>query len=63
MQDAFEVLRRFSSQANVKLRDIAQVVVDAGGLPPTCTTSHACGPRRPPPRTPGAPGEAESPTG
>jgi len=62
MQDAFEVLRRYSSQANVKLRDIAQVVVDAGGLPDMHDVAHL----RTEASTPedaGSPGETESPTG
>ncbi|MCY7402107.1 MAG: GAF and ANTAR domain-containing protein [Nocardioides sp.] len=32
---AFESLRRYSSHANVKLRDVAGLVIDEGGLPTT----------------------------
>lgn len=31
----FESLRRYSSHANVKLRDVAGLVIDQGGLPTT----------------------------
>jgi len=33
MNQSFELLRRYSSQENVKLRDVAQHVVDEGVLP------------------------------
>jgi hypothetical protein len=34
---SFEVLRRYSSHANIKLRDVAQLVVDQGLLPRSST--------------------------
>ena len=33
MTQSFELLRRYSSQDNVKLRDVAEYVVEHGGLP------------------------------
>jgi len=33
MEDAFEVLRRYSSHTNVKLREVAALVVDTRSLP------------------------------
>ena len=33
MEQSFELLRTYSSQENVKLRDLAQVVVEIGRLP------------------------------
>jgi transcriptional regulator with GAF, ATPase, and Fis domain len=33
MTQSFELLRRYSSQDNVKLRDVAEYVVERGGLP------------------------------
>jgi len=32
---AFDSLRRYSSHANVKLRDVAGLVIEQGGLPET----------------------------
>jgi AmiR/NasT family two-component response regulator len=34
---AFEVLRRYSQNGNVKLRNVAQMVVDSRELPDTST--------------------------
>jgi hypothetical protein len=33
LETAFEVLRRYSSHANVKLRDVARIVVERRALP------------------------------
>jgi GAF domain-containing protein len=33
MEQSFELLRRYSSQSNTKIREVAQHVVDSGGLP------------------------------
>ena len=33
MDQSFELLRRYSSQTNTKIRDVAQHVVDTGSLP------------------------------
>jgi GAF domain-containing protein len=34
MEQSFELLRRYSSHTNTKIRDVAQHVVDSGSLPP-----------------------------
>jgi len=35
MEQSFELLRSYSSHENVKMRELAQVVVDTGRLPET----------------------------
>jgi GAF domain-containing protein len=41
MNQSFELLRRYSSQGNVKLREVAEHVVDHGGLPESRLTEQS----------------------
>jgi GAF domain-containing protein len=38
LERSFQVMRRYSSHANVKLRDVAELVVDSGGVPGPTTS-------------------------
>ena len=49
MDQSFELLRRYSSQTNTKIRDVAQHVVDSGSLPRNGDPSASVGPEPTPP--------------
>ena len=49
MDQSFELLRRYSSQTNTKIRDVAQHVVDTGALPRNGDASAPAGPEPTPP--------------
>ena len=49
MDQSFELLRRYSSQTNTKIRDVAQHVVDSGSLPPNGDPSASAGAEPTPP--------------